>query len=136
MDARNPKPGKGNRPASMQRRHCIRPSRPSHGRCCRRRLNCGASSRISEKIAAYTPFCGFDMIDSAEPGRPSAERLIQFANAGILVGPNSVQLKNANTGQTIDLNSSGPAPSITVQGGNTTIVATVHLEFPSSATRG
>jgi hypothetical protein len=75
-------------------------------------------------LAPTAPFCGFDMIDSAEPGRPSAERLIQFANAGILVGPNFVQLKNANTGQTIDLNSSGPAPSITVQGGNTTIVAT------------
>jgi hypothetical protein len=49
-----------------------------------------------------------------QPNRPSVERLIEFANGGALIaGLLQVQLKNANTGQIIDLNSSGPAPSIT-----------------------
>jgi hypothetical protein len=74
-------------------------------------------------LAPTAPFCGFDMIDSAEPGRPSAERLIQFANGGALIGgPNFVQLKNANTGQIIDLNSSGPATSITIEPDGSTVV--------------
>lgn len=74
-------------------------------------------------LAPTAPFCGFDMIDSPEPNRPSAERLIQFANGGALIaGPLFVQLKNANTGQIIDLNSSGPAPSITFEPDGSTVV--------------
>jgi hypothetical protein len=74
-------------------------------------------------LAPTAPFCGFDMIDTPQPNRPSAERLIQFANGGaLLAGPLFVQLKNADTGQTIDLNSSGPAPSITFEPDGSTVV--------------
>jgi hypothetical protein len=65
-------------------------------------------------LALTEPFCGFNAIDQVEPGTPFKERLIQFANGGALVaGPLFVQSKNLTTGQVIEINSSGPAPSIT-----------------------
>jgi hypothetical protein len=64
-------------------------------------------------LAPTAPFCGFDMIDTPQPNRPSVERLIHANGGALIAGPLHVQLKNANTGQIIDLNSSGPAPSIT-----------------------
>ena len=74
-------------------------------------------------LAPTAAFCGFDMIDSPQPKRPSAERLIQFANGGALIGgPLFVQLQNANTGEIIDLNSSGPAPSVTFRPDGSTVV--------------
>ena len=60
------------------------------------------------------PFCGFDTIDTPEPGKPLKERIIQFANGGaIIAGPLFVQLQNTTTGQIVDLSSTGPAPSVT-----------------------
>jgi len=73
-------------------------------------------------LAPTAPFCGFDMIDTPEPGKPLLEKIIQFANGGAIVsGPLFVQLKNANTGQIIDLSSSGPAPSITIEPDGSTV---------------
>src|SRR5215831_15401589 len=73
-------------------------------------------------LAPTAPFCGFDMIDTPQPNRPSKERLIQFANGGaIIAGPLFVQLKNEDTGEIIDLNSSGPASSITFEPDGSTV---------------
>ena len=77
-------------------------------------------------LAPTQPFCGFNAIDQVEPGTPFKERLIQFANGGALIGgPLFVQSQNLTTGQIIDINSSGPAPSITfLPEGNVVEVAT------------
>lgn len=65
-------------------------------------------------LAPTQAFCGFDTIDTPEPGKPLDERIIQFANGGALIaGPVFVQLQNTVTGQIIDLSSTGPAPSVT-----------------------
>jgi len=75
-------------------------------------------------LALTAPFCGFDTIDTPEPGKPLLERIIQFANGGaIIAGPLFVQLQNTTTGQIIDLSSTGPAPSVTFsQDGGTLII--------------
>jgi hypothetical protein len=77
-------------------------------------------------LALTKPFCGFDAIDQVEPGKPFKERMIQFANGGALIaGPLFVQSQNLATGQVIEINSSGPAPSITfLPDGSTVEVAT------------
>jgi hypothetical protein len=78
-------------------------------------------------LALTEPFCGFNAIDQVEPGRtPFKERLITFANGGALIaGPLFVQSQNLTTGQIIEINSSGPAPSITfLPDGSTVEVAT------------
>jgi hypothetical protein len=77
-------------------------------------------------LALTEPFCGFNAIDQVAPGTPYKERLIQFANGGALIaGPLKVQSQNLTTGQIIDINSSGPAPSITfLADGGTVLVAT------------
>src|SRR6266567_2534012 len=77
-------------------------------------------------LALTKPFCGFDAIDQVEPGSPYKEKLIQFANGGALIGgPLFVQSTNLSTGQTIEIDSSGPAPSITfLPDGGTVVVAT------------
>jgi hypothetical protein len=77
-------------------------------------------------LALTEPFCGFNAIDQVKPGTPFKERLIQFANGGALVaGPLFVQSQNLTTGQIIEINSSGPAPSITfLPDGSTVQVAT------------
>jgi hypothetical protein len=77
-------------------------------------------------LALTEPFCGFNAIDQVAPGTPYKERLIQFANGGALIaGPLKVQSQNLTTGQIIDINSSGPAPSITfLADGSTVEVAT------------
>ena len=73
-------------------------------------------------LAPTAPFCGFDMIDTPEPGKPLKEKIIQFANGGALVsGSLYVQLKNANTGQIINLSSSGPG-KITVEPDGSTLI--------------
>jgi hypothetical protein len=67
-------------------------------------------------LAPTEPFCGFDAVDRTEPGKPYKEFLVQFANGGALIGgPLFVQSENLVTGQVIDINSSGPAPSITFE---------------------
>jgi hypothetical protein len=77
-------------------------------------------------LALTEPFCGFNAIDQVAPGTPYKERLIQFANGGALIaGPLKVQSQNLTTGQIIDINSSGPAPSIAfLPDGSTVEVAT------------
>lgn len=60
-------------------------------------------------IAETENICGFDTIDSPQPGRPNGERLILFGNTGLVVGPLFVQLRNLDTGEIVNLNSSGPA---------------------------
>jgi hypothetical protein len=52
--------------------------------------------------------CGFDVLFTPQAGRPNRERLIEFANTTIIVGPLFVTLTNLSTGKTIDLNISGP----------------------------
>lgn len=65
-------------------------------------------------LAPTKAFCGFDTIDTPEPGKPLLERIIQFANGGaIIAGPLFVQLQNTTTGQIVNLSSTGPAPSVT-----------------------
>lgn len=77
-------------------------------------------------LAPTQAFCGFDAVDQVDPTHPYKERLIQFANGGALVaGPLFVQSQNLTTGQIIQINSSGPAPSITfLPDGSTVEVAT------------
>src|SRR5437899_4409540 len=73
-------------------------------------------------LAPTAPFCGFDTIDTPQPGKPLFEKLIQFANGGALVsGPLFVQLKNTDTGQIVDLSSTGPG-SITVAPDGSTVI--------------
>jgi len=52
--------------------------------------------------------CGFDVLFTPEPGRPNLERVIQFTNTEITVGPLFVTLTNLSTQKTINLNISGP----------------------------
>jgi len=67
-------------------------------------------------ISPVTPFvipadggCGtFDLYVAPEPGRPNGERLIEFTNAAIFQGPVFLTVKNLSTGNTINLNLSGP----------------------------
>jgi len=67
--------------------------------------------------------CGFDVLVTPQTGRPNKERLIQFNNTAIIVGPLFVTLKNLSTGKTIDVNISGPS-KISFSGTTTTFVAT------------
>jgi hypothetical protein len=75
-------------------------------------------------LAPTAPLCGFDTIDTPEPGpgAPLKEKFISFANGGVLVtGPLFVQLKNTDTGQIVDLSSVGPG-TITVEPDGSTII--------------
>jgi hypothetical protein len=73
-------------------------------------------------LAVTKAICGFDTIDSPQPGKPNGEKLILFGNAGLITGPLFVQLKNLNTGQIVNVNSSGPVSSITFSGSTTTLI--------------
>ena len=73
-------------------------------------------------LAPTAQLCGFDTIDTPEPGpgAPLKEKYISFANGGVLVtGPLFVQLKNTNTGQIVDLSSVGPGTITVGSDGNT-----------------
>src|SRR5438270_493807 len=73
-------------------------------------------------LAPTKALCGFDTIDTPEPGKPLLEKMIQFANGGVLVtGPLFVQLQNVNTGQIVDLSSIGPG-KITLEPDGSTLV--------------
>jgi hypothetical protein len=73
-------------------------------------------------LAPTASLCGFDTIDTPEPGKPLREKYIQFANGGVLVsGPLFVQLKNTDTGQIIDLSSVGPG-TITLEPDGSTLI--------------
>jgi hypothetical protein len=75
-------------------------------------------------LAPTAPFCGFDTIDTPEPGKPLLEKILQFGNGGALVtGPLFVQLKNVNTGQVVDLSSSGPGKIVVEPDGQTVTVS-------------
>jgi hypothetical protein len=74
-------------------------------------------------LAPTAPYCGFDMIDTPQPGKPLKEKMITFANGGALVsGALYVQLKNANTGEIVDVSSSGPRTITLEPDGSTLIV--------------
>ena len=77
-------------------------------------------------LAPTQSFCGFDAIDQVDTSLPYKERLIQFANGGALIaGPLHLTSQNVNTGQIININSSGPGPSITfLPDGGQVVVAT------------
>ncbi len=66
--------------------------------------------------------CGFDVLITPQPGRPNGERLIQFANTAIIAGPLFVTVKNLSSGQTFDVNLSGPTQIEISSSGTTTIV--------------
>jgi len=73
-------------------------------------------------LAPTAPYCGFDTIDTPAPGKPLLEKMIQFANGGAIVsGSLFVRLQNVNTGQIVDLNSSGPG-RVTLEPNGTTLV--------------
>ncbi len=52
--------------------------------------------------------CGFDVLVTAQKGRPNKEKLILFSDKALITGPLFVTVKNLSTGKTIDLNISGP----------------------------
>jgi hypothetical protein len=63
---------------------------------------------VFRRRAAAADACGFDVLFTPQEGRPNRERLIQFADTTIIVGPLFVTLTNLSTGKTINLNISGP----------------------------
>lgn len=80
-------------------------------------------------IAPTAQYCGFDMIDTPQPGKPLKEKVIQFANGGVLVsGSLYLQLKNANTGEIVNVSSSGPG-KISVEPDGSTIVVSGGLSL-------
>jgi hypothetical protein len=75
-------------------------------------------------LAPTAPFCGFDMLDTPQPGKPLLETISQFAHGGALAtGMLYVQLKNADTGQIINLSSSGPGKITFEPDGSTVIIS-------------
>jgi hypothetical protein len=61
--------------------------------------------------------CSFDVLVSPQEGKPNADKIIQFANKGIITGPLFVTLTNESTQKSVNLNISGPSV-ITFSGGN------------------
>jgi hypothetical protein len=58
-------------------------------------------------VAPTASVCGFDILATPQAGKPNKEKLILFANTGIITGPQFVTLKNLATGKTVDENVSG-----------------------------
>src|SRR5437879_4525623 len=72
-------------------------------------------------VAPTTSLCGFDILATPQAGRPNGARIILFANTGIMVGTLFLTLKNLSSGNTVDVNVSGPA-LLTFSATTTTIV--------------
>jgi hypothetical protein len=76
---------------------------------------------LTTAVAPTAGVCGFDILVTPQTGKPNAERLILFANTAIIAGPQFMTLRNLSTGNTIDVNVSGPA-LLTFSGTGTTFV--------------